>query len=460
MADKSGRVNLHSILTAVSNKPVGSVKNHPLTGVDQAMGRHTLHMVFYYEKTSFGSFGIDPVRESLSETLSLYPPVTGRLTRVESGKWEVKCNDAGVRVLRTKVGVTIDEWLRSADGSEERDLMVWEDMPDSPTRVTTWSPFRVQINDFEGGGVAIGMSCNHMNADPTCLTLLLKSWTEVHRHQPIAYPPSFLLPAAPLGSGPVPVNCTKSTSYLADKSQQAVAAQAPSVKMASATFKFSDSIIKQCLSEIRDKCPDATPFDFLAALFWTRVVSLKKPRHDHTHTLSICVDFRRLLQEPLPYGYFGNALHFSLLSVNGEEMECGGLGHAAELVHRHVSGLKDEEFWSAIHSLESRKNEGGGKYAPPCIMYGPELTCVSMEHMIVGHQSMIYSTIFDNVKPVHVSCHVGNVEGEGLILVMPSAEEGLARTVMVTLPEEEMDNLCKDQAILCLEPKLLLTGKL
>ncbi|KAK3200623.1 hypothetical protein Dsin_024038 [Dipteronia sinensis] len=456
MGDKSGRVNMHSILTAVSSKPFGSVKNHPLTGMDHTMGRHTLHMVFYYEKTSFGSFDMDPVRESLAETLSLYPPVTGRLTQVESGNWEVKCNDAGVRILRSRVGVTIDEWLRSADGSEERDLTVWESMPESPT---TWSPFRVQINDFEGGGVAIGMSCNHMNADPTSLTLLLKSWTEVHRHQPIAYPPSFFLPAAPLGSGLVPVNHTKSTSYLVDKSQ-AAAVQAPSVNMASATFKFSDSIIKQCLSEIHDKSPCATPFDFLAALFWTRVVNPKKPIHDHIHSLSVCVDFRRLLQEPLPYGYFGNALHFSLLSVNAEEMECGGLGHTAELVHRHLSGLKEDEFWSAIHSLESQKNEGSGKYAPPCTMYGPKLTCVSMEHMIVGHQSMIYSAIFDSVKPVHVSCQVGNMAGEGLILVMPSAEEGLARTVMVTLPEEEMDTLCKDQAILCLEPKLLFSGKL
>ncbi|KAH7571917.1 hypothetical protein JRO89_XS04G0166700 [Xanthoceras sorbifolium] len=452
MADESGLVKVHSVLTVVSSRPVGSMKNHPLTGPDHAMGRHTLHMVFYYENTSFGSFDTDPVRESLSEVLCQYPAVTGRLTREDAGNWEVKCNDAGVRILRARVGVTIDEWLRCTDGSKERDLTVWEDMPENPS---TWSPFRIQINDFEGGGLAIGLSCTHMHADPTSLILLLKSWTEVHRHQPIAYPP-FFLPVAPHGARPVPVNHTKSTIYLADKSQ----AQAPSVKMASATFKFSDSIIKQCLSEIRhDKCPSATPFDFLAALFWTRVESLKKPKHDCKYTLSICVDFRRLLHEPLPYGYFGNALHFSLLSVDGEEMECGGLGHAAELVNRQVSSLKEEEFWSAIHSLESQKDEGG-KYAPPCTMYGPELTCVSMEHMIVRHQSLIYSTIFDSVKPIHVSCHMGNVEGEGLILVMPSAEEGLARMVMVTLPEEEIVNLCKDQAILCLEPKLLLAGKI
>ncbi|KAB1208277.1 hypothetical protein CJ030_MR7G000169 [Morella rubra] len=62
-------------------------------------------------------------------------------------------------------------------------------------------------------------------------------------------------------------------------------------------------------------------------------------------------------------------------------------------------------------------------------------------------------------KPVHVSYHAGNVEGEGLIVVIPSTEDGLARTVMVTLPEKELTELCEDQAILCLEPTMLLSGK-
>ena len=55
---------------------------------------------------------------SLSEKLLLYPSVTGRLTRGEAGNWEVKCNDAGVRVLRAKVSVRIDEWLKYGNGIE------------------------------------------------------------------------------------------------------------------------------------------------------------------------------------------------------------------------------------------------------------------------------------------------------------------------------------------------------
>lgn len=142
MGDRKSRVNVDSILTAVSSKPCGSDKFYGLTQLDHAMGRHTVHVIFYFEKTPFGSFDMDPIRVSLSEVLSLYPAATGRLVRGEAGNWEVKCNDAGVRVLRATVGVTLDEWLRSADGNEERDLTAWEDMPEFPN---TWSPFRVQV---------------------------------------------------------------------------------------------------------------------------------------------------------------------------------------------------------------------------------------------------------------------------------------------------------------------------
>ncbi|CAK7340947.1 unnamed protein product [Dovyalis caffra] len=413
------------------------------------MGLHTLHLVLYYKKNPFGIFDVDPLRVSLSEVLCLYPQITGRLTRRESGNWEVKCNDAGVRVLRAKVEASIDEWLRSADGSEEKDLTFWEEMPEDPS---TWAPFRIQVNEFEGGGVAFGLSCTHMNADPTSITLLFKSWIESHRQEPIEHPPFFN--STIFHHQQVPNTSTNSTNYYATKAN----AKTPAVKMVTSTFKFSNSAIKKCLNKVHDQCPKATPFDLLAALFWTRVMHLKAPKHDNKHSLSICLDFRRLVQPPIPLGYFGNALQFSLLTLNEEEMNCGKLGHVVELVHRHVSGVGEEEVWSVVDWLESQKEEGG-KYAPPFRMYGPELTCVSMEHMITGHKSLMFSASFkSDEKPVHVACHVGNVEGEGLIMVLPSAEEGLARTVMVTLPEEEMPKLCEDQAIQRLQPTMLISG--
>lgn len=133
---------VHSKLTVVSSRAVVPGKTHTFTALDHAMGLHSLHVVFYYKEQLFGSIDLDPLRVSLSETLSLYPQVTGRVDKNPDGNWEVKCNDAGVRVLMARVGTTLDEWLRSGDGSEERLLTMWDDMPDDRS---TWSPYRIQV---------------------------------------------------------------------------------------------------------------------------------------------------------------------------------------------------------------------------------------------------------------------------------------------------------------------------
>ena len=114
--------------------------------------------------------------------------------------------------------------------------------------------------------------------------------------------------------------------------------------------------------------------------------------------------------------------------------------------------------------FEAQKGERG-KFAPPFRMYGPELTCISLEHMLVpskviGSPNMSllkYAATFDrDVKSVHVLYQVGNVEGKGLIVVMLSMEEGIATSVLVTLLKKEWAKLCEDQAILRLESIMLL----
>lgn len=285
----------------------------------------------------------------------------------------------------------------------------------------------LQINSFQEGGVAIGVSCSHMMADLTFIASFVKSWTEFHRHFPITHPPLI----APLSTG----------RHASSSSTKTSSATATATNFATATFKFSGSTMKQCLSKVHDWCPNATPFDFLAALFWTRVARVRPPKtQDQTHSLCICSDFRSLLKPPLPIGYLGNALKFSTLSQKVKDVELGGVVSA---VHKHLEELSEEA-----------SNEGKR-------VYGSELTCVCMEHLMVeeDQESLLYGAVFgNNEKPVHVSCRVGNVESEGLIMVMPCSEGGLSRSVTVMLAEEEVAELNKDEAIMELEPVMVLAG--
>ncbi|XP_010546595.1 PREDICTED: protein ECERIFERUM 26-like isoform X2 [Tarenaya hassleriana] len=426
---KSRRVEINGILTAVSSKPTGPGRIHPLTDIDHAMDQHTVHVIFYYRRSPFSSFDLDSVRVSLSELLSFYPPVTGRVARnPETRKWEVKCNDAGVRILKARVGVGLDEWLRSADGNEERDLTVWEAMPEDPS---IWSPFRIQINEFEGGGAAIGLSCSHKQADPTSLIFLFKSWTEAQRRQPISHPPSF----SPL----INTNAVNSPSLETPTTATATA---------TATFRFSAYAFRRCLEEsVAGIFPDASPFDVFAALFSSRIANAKRDHSRNRSSVTICVDIRRLLPDPVPYGFFGNALHFSSLELS--HTDDTRIGHVARMINRHVANLDGDQILSGLKRL-----------GPEAVqMYGSDLTVVSMEHMVVEGEPSMYEAVFDGgERPSHVSCMIGNSGREGVIVVTPSPEKGFGRTVTVTLPEEETKKLLVDQEILRFEPEIILSG--
>ncbi|XP_030520765.1 hydroxycinnamoyltransferase 1-like [Rhodamnia argentea] len=459
MADSSytSRVKVQSTLTAVSSKPVGAGQAYKLSVRDHAMGGHSVHLIFYYRDIPFGTFDLDPLRVSLSETLSLYPPATGRLARDGNGNWEVKWSDAGIRVLQAKVGASLDEWLRSADGIEERDLTVWEDMPQDPH---IWSPFRIQISEFEGGGVAMGLSCTHLHADLTTAARLFQSWSQVHRRVPVRHPPRFPdSPPAPLRSP------THPDSLLPDSPSVSPPSFTSSAQMSSSTFKFSDQTMAGLVSEVSELCPDATPFDVVAALFWTRIIELKQPRNSRGRWIAkIAVDTRGVLREKLPLGFFGNAMQFSPVEALSEDGNGCELWQTVKLVHDCVLGIQEGENRSASEQFESRKEDGGARFVSSAKAYGPQLTIVSMEHMAGdasvggGRWSEMYEAMFvDGERPIHVSVGVGNAKGEGLIMVVP--EEGLGRSVTVVLPEEEAARLHEDQEVLKLEPTVILSGQ-
>ena len=139
------RVTRFAKSTAASVTPVRPGKTHTLSPLDNAMERHTVHVVLYCRAAP----GLDreQLKESLSEVLSRYPAMTGRLTRREGGEpaqrgWVVKCNDAGLCMVDARAAATLDEWLATATGDEEMDLLYYEPMGPEPY---IWSPFYVQV---------------------------------------------------------------------------------------------------------------------------------------------------------------------------------------------------------------------------------------------------------------------------------------------------------------------------
>lgn len=130
--------------TVISTKAVEPRKVIPLSVLDRIMENNYLQLVFYYKFPTERKPGelTKKLRESMSETLSAFPKVIGRLTKGTDGNWTIKCNDAGLRMVEARVDTTVEDWLKNVDREKELKLVHWDDMLHNPY---FWSIFYVQV---------------------------------------------------------------------------------------------------------------------------------------------------------------------------------------------------------------------------------------------------------------------------------------------------------------------------
>ncbi|XP_077225677.1 protein ECERIFERUM 26-like [Tasmannia lanceolata] len=440
--------------TVVSTKPVKPGKFYSLSVLDHAMEQHNVRIIYYYRfQTKFDVGGItEKLRESLSETLTSFPIVTGRLLKNPEGHWMVKCNDAGVRMIEARASGSVEEWLQTADRVQELKLTYWEDMFH---KQYFWSTFYVQLTEFEGGGLAIGLSCSHLLADTACATMLIKAWADTSLLGKILSPPY-------VHSLPPRKLCYKSPDHKINidlinhyEAAMALNKHFPSSdveQFTTVTFAFTEDMVNWCMAE--SSMPDGptpTTFEALAGLFWV-CVSRAKGRKNGLLDISICLEMRKVLG--LDKGFFGNAMVFS--KVYGEGLKEGGLVEAGKAVSDAVGKMGNEGVMDLIEWLESERGGREKLSEERPILSGPELVCANWESL-----SSYKATFEVGVEPIRVSCYLERVFGEGQVLILPSPEdEGpLSRMVMVTLPQTQIVKLCEEALILKYSPTILMGAK-
>ncbi|XP_058115331.1 protein ECERIFERUM 26-like [Magnolia sinica] len=445
-------INFQCKRTVVSTKAVKPGTFYSLSVLDRSMEKNVIRIIYYYHFPSKWDAGgpTKKLRESFSELLSSYPIVTGRLQKNPDGHWMIKCNDAGVRWIEARAKGSVDEWLQMADRVQELKLTYREDMFHKPY---FWSTFYVQVTEFEGGGLAIGLSCSHLLADAACATMLVKAWADTTLLQKILTPPLFQpLPSSKLSNETTTHNPFNS---LIDHYQSAMSMnQTPpisdpeNVKYTSVTFAFSSENMKRCMADARTNgSTTPTPFEALGALLWV-CVSNVKGKINELLNMSICLDMRNVLG--LDKGFFGNVMVFN--KVCGEGLNEVGLVRAARAIADVVGQMGNKEVMDLIEWLGS--GSGGEKLTHQLpILNGPDLVCVNWDSLAV------YAAMFEvRVPPIRVSYYFERVIGEGQILILssPEGEGTLSRWAMVTLPEDQAVRLCGENLILRYSPTIMM----
>ncbi|KAL8521924.1 hypothetical protein ACS0TY_012177 [Phlomoides rotata] len=419
-----GEVSLICKRTVTSTKPVEPRKVIPLSVLDRIMENNHLRLVFYYKFQTGRRAGevTKKLRESISETLSAFPKVIGRLVRTPEGHWTIKCNDAGVRMVEARVASTVEDWLHNVDREKELKL----------------------ITEFEDGGLAVGLSCASLVSDPICATMVIKAWADMTLRGEISYPPLFL----PLPSKKRGEKRAKNEPYVhLIEHYKSVVEQSGSVSVAkhtSISLHFSQEMVMSCvcMANARDHATSVTPFEALTALFWTRISKVKGTKNGLID-MTLCLDMRKVLA--LEKGFFGNCMVYK--SVRADGADVNDVSKAAASIKETVSRIHGDEVMELIEWLE-RKN-----CVNPACKHGSYLISVNLEN--VDSCSSVFE---ENAGLIRASYYVEPGFGAGRILVLPSPDrdEPYGRVVAVTLPEDEAEKLLEDALIKRLGANILM----
>ncbi|VVB10678.1 unnamed protein product [Arabis nemorensis] len=404
--------------TVVSTKPVEPGQLYRLSVLDHIMEPNHIRLVHYYRSSKIREPGeiTKKLRESLAYTLNCYPIMTGRLVKEIDGteekdqelnrQWKVRSNDAGVRMVEARTTGTVDEWLRSVNKEEELKLVHWEDMYHLPYY---WSTFYVQVTEFESGGLAIGLSCSHLLADPVCAMMFVRAWADLTLTRNMMGPPLYHpLPPRRFTNHRLSNNNQLLSHYIKSCSITAQPSNVTEDPIFTVTLLFPEPLLRAGESE-----PGLSPFEVLAGLFWVCVSGAKGKRNE-LMDMSLCFDVRKVLR--LDKSYFE--------------------------IQNITKRLDYDAVMDLIEWLGSSNNP---------ISNGSDLVCTNLENMVNSHPMIFEKDLILS----HVSCYVeGPVAGGGQVIVLPSrsGEGPMSRVVMVSLPQREMVKVLENELLQSFSP--------
>ncbi|XP_040943129.1 acyltransferase Pun1-like [Gossypium hirsutum] len=169
-------------------KPTSSTPHHltthKLSFLDQFIPSSYVSMVFFYvnQETSIppadiiASNSMRPqlLKESLSQTLTLFYPFAGRM----KDHLSIACNDEGAYYVKARVNLPLCVFLNLPDSSYVSQLL-----PESNWTIMSAGSYiaMIQVTTFACGGIAIGACLSHVIADAPAATTFISSWAALTR---------------------------------------------------------------------------------------------------------------------------------------------------------------------------------------------------------------------------------------------------------------------------------------
>lgn len=162
-----------------------NLRTHKLCLLDQLSPETYIPAIFFYPMDNKSHNDLEKLliqlKTSLSETLTLYYPLAGRMKNSTC----VNCSDEGVLFTQAQAVGRLSDFICQTDLRINRGFFPF----DPECKDYDYSPLvAIKVTTFECGGLAISSLMFHKILDATSMSTFFKTWAQYHTDKPIQKP--------------------------------------------------------------------------------------------------------------------------------------------------------------------------------------------------------------------------------------------------------------------------------
>ncbi|KFK44738.1 hypothetical protein AALP_AA1G296500 [Arabis alpina] len=322
---------------------------------------NNLHVSFRYLRVYSSSVtGKHPstvVSASLATALNHYYPLAGSLRRSNSdNSFELYCTTGQTVPI---VNATVDCTLESVDYFDGPDPGFVERLVPDPTQEEGMvNPCILQITTFQCGGWVLGAAIHHAVCDGLGASLFFNAMAELARGatkisvEPVWDRERLLSPRdKPWVGAPVRNFLTLDKDF--DPYGQNIGT------VVRDCFFVTDESLDRFKGYLLEKSGlNFTTFEALGAYIWRAKVIAAKSGEEENVKYVYSINIRRLMNPPLPKGYWGNGCVPMYAQVKAGELIEQPIWKTAELIKQSKSNASDEYVRSFIDFQELQHKDG------------------------------------------------------------------------------------------------------
>ncbi|XP_020208929.1 uncharacterized acetyltransferase At3g50280 [Cajanus cajan] len=382
---------------------------------------------------------LDSLKTSLSHTLSLFYPLSGRLVTHKTQDPPsyvvfVDCNNAdGARFIYATSDITISDLL-----SPVHVPPILHSFFDHHKAVNhdghTMSLLTIQVTELVDG-VFIGCSMNHAVCDGAAYWNFFNTWSHIFQAQAQGNEYDVPILHQPIHNRWFPNDCSPPIN-LPFKHHDEFISRFVAPLLRERIFHFSaESIAKlKAKANSESNTTKISSFQSLSALVWRSITRARSVPYEERTSCKMAINNRSRMEPPLAEEYFGNSIHaVSAETTTGELLE-KDLGWAAWKLHlavaNHNNGvvLQFLQYWLRSPFVPQR----GRFFDPFCVMMGS------------SPRFNVYGNEFGMGKAIAVRSGYAN-KFDGKVTSYPGREGGGSIDLEVCLLPHTMSALESDE---------------